>query len=197
MEESTLKNIVTIAAVFGGAWLVYANRHKLHDIFVSRKSVRRKEVHGHDAMSDVRGSFVAYADIFQGLYEPMFKASVGEVSQERMKNVITEWDIRMNTIKNIPIGLRGWWSTIVDNKDALSYNELQVRAVNVMRMLEQSGIVRDSHSYLTADNETNRYYQHIDGVAFESGQKLHVESACWYMHGNPVRIIEKGYCEIV
>lgn len=201
MEMSTIKNIVTAAVVIGGVYLVYANRKRLQNLFGTRKNnTVNSRVGGNDIvdpMSGVYKNFILYADIFHGLYEPMFKASVGSISQERIKNVFAEWNIRMKGIKNISIELRGWWSTIIDDKITLTPNELQKRAEQVINMIENCCILRDERSELVADNNTNLYYQHVDGIMFEQGQKLRVESPCWYMPTNPVRIIEKGYCELL
>ena len=201
MEMSTIKNIVTAAVVIGGVYLVYANRKRLQNLFGTRKNnTVNGRVGGNDIvdpMSGVYKNFILYADIFQGLYEPMFKASVGSISQERIKNVFAEWNIRMKGINNISIELRGWWSTIIDDKITLTSNELQKRAEQVINMIENCGILRDGNSELVADNNTNLYYQDVDGIMFEQGQKLRVESPCWYMPTNPVRIIEKGYCELL
>lgn len=201
MEMSTIKNIVTAAVVIGGVYLVYANRKRLQNLFGTRKN---NTVNGRaggndvvDPMSGVYKNFILYADIFQGLYEPMFKASVGSISQERIKNVFAEWNIRMKGIKNISIELRGWWSTIIDDKITLTSNELQKSAEQVVNVIGNCGILRDDKSEFIADNNTNLYYQHVDGIIFEQGQKLRVESPCWYMPTNPVRIIEKGYCELL
>lgn len=201
MEMSTIKNIVTAAVVIGGVYLVYANRKRLQNLFGTRKNnTVNGRVGGNDIvdpMSGVYKNFILYADIFQGLYEPMFKASVGSISQERIKNVFAEWNIRMKGINNISIELRGWWSTIIDDKITLASNELQKRAEQVVNMIENCCILRDERSELVADNNTNLYYQHVDGIMFEQGQKLRVESPCWYMPTNPIRIIEKGYCELL
>ena len=201
MEMSTIKNIVTAAVVIGGVYLVYANRKRLQNLFGTRKNnTVNGRVGGNDIvdpMSGVYKNFILYADIFQGLYEPMFKASVGSISQERIKNVFAEWNIRMKGINNISIELRGWWSTIIDDKITLTSNELQKRAEQVVNMIENCCILRDERSELVADNNTNLYYQHVDGIMFEQGQKLRVESPCWYMPTNPIRIIEKGYCELL
>lgn len=199
METSTIKNILSAAVILGGACLVYVNRKKLYRLFTSHNT-KEKAIHTNDkvdTMSDVYKSFIMYADTFQGLYEPMFKASIGKISQERIKNVLTEWNIRMTSIKNIPIGLRGWWSTVIENKDMLSYNELQARSQKVIDMIKNCGIIRDNQSELVAEDDTNLYYQHADGIVFKAGQKLCVESSCWYLPSTPVRIIEKGYCEIL
>lgn len=200
METSTIKNIFSAVCILGGIFLVYANRRRLLNLFVlpDENEAKDKQDKGDDrAMADVCKSFIMYADIFQGLYEPMYKSSVGKIQQERMNNVLAEWDIRMNSIRNIPVGLRGWWATIIANKDTLSYNELLARSQNVIRMIEKCGIIRDKQSELIAKSDTNQYYQHVDDIMFEVGLQLRIESPCWYLPGNPVRIIERGYCEIL
>ena len=127
MEMGTIRNIISAVVVIGGAYLVYANRKQLQNLFGTRKTDMVKGRAGSndvvDPMSGAYKNFILYADIFQGLYEPMYKASVGSISQERIKNVFAEWDIRMKGIKNIPIELRGWWSTIIDEKVILNADE--------------------------------------------------------------------------
>lgn len=201
MDMSTIKNVaITTAIVFGGVFLLYANRKKLFGSLgksKSKKNMVMSERKNDDAMAGVYKAYLMYADNFQGLYEPLYKASVGVISQERMINLLREWDIRMNRITNLPIELRGWWSTINADLDVLSYDELQMRSQNIMRMIEGCGIIRDNRAELVADEEVNLYYQNDDGVLLKIGQKLRVETPCWYLPCNPVRIIEKGYCEFL
>lgn len=197
MEMSTIKSLATTAVVLGGVCLLYINRKRLAKLFTSHTVDRKPVKQNDDVMVEVCKAFIMYADIFQGLYEPLHKASIGCISQERIKNILTEWNIRMTSIQHIPIGLRGWWTTVIANKDALSYNELQIRSQKVIQMIENCGIIRDKQSELVAESDTNQYYQNVDGIKIEVGQNLHIESPCWYMQSEPVRIIEKGYCEIL
>lgn len=200
MVMSTIKSILSTAILLGGACLIYANRDKLFRRFTSRKSEENKssqEEGDTGGLKEVCQFFIMYADIFQGLYEPMFKASLGRLSVERMRNVLTEWDIRVRSIGNAPVSLCEWWATVVADIDVLPNKEMQARAVMTMQMIDNCGIVRDNKTDFVADDETCRYYQHVDGLIFKTGQKLRVESPCWFMPTQPVRIIEKGYCEIL
>ena len=104
----------------------------------------------------------------QAINKTLFAVS----TQERIKNVFAEWNIRMKGIKNIPIELRGWWSTIIDEKVILNADELQKRAGQVVSMIENCGILRDEKTELVADKNTNLYYQHVDGIMFELEQRL-------------------------
>lgn len=150
-----------------------------------------------NAVEELGKDFLRYADNFQGLYEPMHKASAGTFSHERMRNVLMEWDIRINNIGNIPISLKSWWSTIWTGNDEISDDELQGRAQRVIQMIFSSGIVRDNRTELVVEADTERFYQHSDDLIWTEGQKLRVESPCWYIQCTPVRIIEKGYCELI
>ena len=200
MDMSTIKNILSATVLLGGACLVYANKDKLFRRFISHKPEEDKssqEKGGTGVLKEVCQSFIMYSDVFQGLYEPMFKASLGRLSFERMRNVLTEWDIRVKSIGNAPVSLCEWWATVVADIDVLPNKEMQARAVMTMQMIDNCGIVRDNKTDFVADDETCRYYQHVDGLIFETGQKLRVESPCWFMPTQPVRIIEKGYCEIL
>lgn len=200
MEMSTIKNVVITAVALGGVFLLYMNRKHFLGKQSLPKGNRNKvfsEAQSDDAMTCVYKAYLMYADNFQGLYEPMYKASIGAISQERVMNVLREWNIRMSRIINIPIELKGWWSTIIADIDVLPYSELQMRSREIIKMIEGCGIVRDNRSEFIADNDTNQYYQNDDCGKFVTGQKLRVETPCWYLPCNPVRIIEKGYCEIL
>lgn len=200
MEMGTIKNLLWATAVLGCASVLYFNKERLRGLLTSlrksKDSQATKEQSG-DAINEVYKDFLMYADNFEGLYEPLYKASVGSISLERMKNLLTEWNIRMENIQGAPVGLRYWWSTIIDRKNELSYNELQTCSKKIIQMIRNCGIIRDEASEIIAQDDTNLYYQHIDDLKFETGQKLHVESPCWYLPSNPVRIIEKGFCEIL
>ena len=200
MEMSTIKNVVIAVAALGGISLLYFNRKQIfgkNNLPKGSKNRVVSEEQDNDVMTCVYKAYLMYADNFQGLYEPMFNASLGAMSQERIINVLKEWNIRMNNIKNIPIELKGWWSTIIADIDILSYYERQMRSTEIIKMIEKGCIIRDNRSELIADNDTNQYYQNDDCSKFLIGQKLRVETPCWYLPCNPVRVIEKGYCEII
>lgn len=195
---SVFKNI-TIAAILAGgiACLAYAYRKWMLRPRNSNHESGKKAHTADDALTEVCQNFLMYADNFQGLYEPMYKVSVGSISQERMKNILMEWDIRMGNISNAPISLKSWWATMIAGYEDLPANELQKRATSIVQMIFTAGIVRDDRKDLVASQDTVMYYHNPEGIKWEKGQKLHVEAACWYMPCVPVRIIEKGFCEII
>lgn len=197
---STLKNLALLAVVCGSAYVLYRNRKTLLQLFTNRRAdVNPKKDNQiiSKAMQEVCQAFIVYADNFQGLYEPLYKASQGVISQERKYNLLTEWNIRMNNIMQIPIGLKSWWTTIVANLETLSDEELQKRATLVWEMIKSSGIIRDNRKELTAEDDTSMYYQNAEGKIWEVGQKLHIDSPCWYIQSTTVRVVEKGYCDII
>lgn len=197
MDMSTVKNVAIVALVLGTAYIAYANRKRLLRLLVSEKSKKpnRRVKDTSDAMKEVCQAFLMYADNFQGLFETMYKASVGSISHERMKNALMEWDIRMSNIAQAPIGLRSWWATIIADSDNLMDKEMQDRARSVIQMIQSCGIVRDDRTEIVAAEDTGMYYQQADGEKWNVGHKLSVESPSWYLPSNPVRIIEKGYCK--
>ena len=195
MDMSTVKNLAIAIVLIGAVCLTYVNRGRLKK-FLFRNS--RESINGNpqtvNALKEVCQSFIMFADNFQGIYEPMFKASMGEISFERKKNVLIEWDIRINNIGKLPITLKGWWSTIIANLSSLPDDELQKRAILVIDMIKSCNIIRDKRTDLAVDETTLLYYQRSDGGALVIGQNVHVETPCWYLDSTPVRILEKGYC---
>jgi len=190
IDMDTIKRIITATIVVCGAvYILYRNRTAL------KKFIPKKVDSGDSLLTDVGVAFLQYADVFQGIYEPMYKASNGSISMERIFNVLTEWDIRMNNINDIPSTLKGWWLTIVKDMDNLDKDMLIDRAKEIMKMICSSGITRDRRSDIIADNTTYTYYDSLDETRFYNGQRLRVETPCWFINSNPVRIIEKGICE--
>lgn len=199
MDMNAFKNLAIVAILCGTAFVLYRNREKLLVVFSGKRmdvSKKRRTPSLSNAMQEVCKAFLGYADNFQGLYEPLYKAARGTISQERKSNVLTEWNIRMNNISQPPIGLKSWWGTIVADWATLSDHQLQERAAQILEMIKACGIVRDDRNMLTAKSDTTLYYQNSEGKTWSVGQELVVESPCWYVQSNPVRIIEKGYCEI-
>lgn len=195
MDMGTVKNVAIVALVLGTAYIAYTNRKRLLNFLSGRnEKPRKREKETSNAMKEVCQAFLMYADNFQGLFETMYKASVGSISHERTRNILREWDIRMGNIAQAPIGLTSWWATVIVDDDKLTDKELQNRAQGVVQMILSCGIVRDDRTEFMAVEDTGMYYQHIDGDKWNVGQKLCVESPSWYLPSNPVRIIEKGYC---
>ena len=195
----TIKGLAIAVAATGVAYLMYKNRDVL---FKQRKlsydSRNKKNKNSTtDAMAVVCDAFLTYADNFQGLFEPIYQASVNTISYERKKNVLVEWNIRMGGIGAAPVCLIRWWETIVKDLESLPDMELKKRAQNVVQMIGSCGIIRDNRLELTASERTPIYYQQVEGFSWEIGQQLRVESPCWYVPSSPVRIIEKGYIEII
>lgn len=197
MEMSTVKNVTIVALLLGAAYLAYANRRRLMRLLRSQQRQKpMRQFKAGDAMTAVCQAFLLYADNFQGLFEPMYKASLGTISRERMCNVLKEWDIRMGSIAQTPICLRSWWATVISHIDALTDKDLQGRAQIVVQMIRLCGIVRDDRTEIEVKDDTGMFYQQSEGGKMLAGQKLRIESPCWYLPGMPIRIIEKGYCGI-
>lgn len=199
MDMSTAKNVAIVALLLGTAYIAYVNRKQLLRILrpQQEKKPKRREHETGDAMNEVGRAFLMYADNFQGLLETMYKASVGAISEERTRNVLREWDIRMKNIAQAPIGLKSWWATVIVDSETLTDKELQGRAKQVIQMILSCGIVRDEQTEMVAQEDTCLYYENSVGSKLVAGQELRIESPCWYLPGNPARIIEKGYCEII
>lgn len=199
MDMSTAKNVAFAVFLLGTACLIFANRKRLRSFLQpekKKKSQRSKKKTG-NAMTEVCQTFLMYAENFQGLYEPMYRASIGAISQERMMNVLAEWDIRMNNIGQDAVCLKSWWATVITNCDRLSNLELQDRSRLVVEMIQSCGIIRDDLTEMVAKKDTGMYYHLSDGDRLLVGQQLRIESPCWYLPSCPVRVIEKGYCEII
>ena len=196
MNKSTNKIVESVTMLWEFIYSLVINIKRILQPGVDENS-ERKDVEINEAMTKVCESFLMFANNFQGVYEPMYKASVGGISLERMRNVLRTWDIRMGNICQPPICLRCWWATVVADSDTLAVQDLQERCQQVVQMILESGIVRDDKNEFVASTDTGVYYQELDNRKIERGQNLRVDSPCWYLPSNPIRIIEKGYCELI
>lgn len=196
MDMSTVKNVAIVALMLGTAYIAYTNRKRLLRLLSGKnKKPRKREKETNKALKEVCQAFLMYADNFDGLFETMYKASVGSISHERIRNVMQEWDIRMGMVAQAPIDIKSWWATVIAGYESLTDKELQGRTQSVIQMVLSCGIVRDDRTEIVAVEDTGLYYQHVDGEKWNVGQKLCVESPSWYLPSSPVRIIEKGYCK--
>lgn len=195
---SALKTLFTIAVMGGSAYLAYTHRDKILELIQTIKKSRCKNPQipekPHAAIDEVCTAFLTYADRFEGLYEPLYKASLSSISQERMGNVLNEWRIRISSIgESIPSCLKSWWISVAEEQGL----SLQERAQKIIGMVFSCRIVRDGRKEFTAQEDITRFYQEADGKPLGKGVRLRVVSPCWYVSGDPVRILEKGFCEIL
>jgi len=201
MDMNTIKNLAFAVILIGSAYFAYVNRDRLKRFLTGdveeKPNSRRKATSSMNAVDEVCQAFLLFADNFYGVYEPLYKASINEISLERKRNIFMEWDIRMENVGNAPFCLKSWWSTISADIAHLSDGELQERAKTAIEMIKKGGIIRDDRKDLIVSEDTSMYYQQSNGTPLNIGKQIRVESPCWYLPTTPVRILEKGYCEIV
>lgn len=190
----TLVLFVIITLVLCVVILVYVGRKRIA-AFLKHKQSKNEIADEVDIR--VGQDFLACADSFEGLYEPMYNASLSSISQERMINVLREWNIRMNNNVGVTKCLTDWWSSVYSDLTGKSKDELQVIAQKVIQMIHSAGIIRDNREQFIAGSDICLFYQHVDDKSLEAGQRIRIDSPCWYIQCTPVRIIEKGYCEII
>lgn len=168
--NSYLKIAMIIVGLGGSVWLY----RKL----MSSKENKRMQNNDDDcwskveccdeAMHEVCNAFLPYAGNFRGLYESLYGALNYKCSKEVLFNIMSEWDIRMNNIPNIPINLKAWWETVAVDIETLTEQQLKNRVSQILYMIKVSGIIRNGDA---ADE--------------------FVSSKCWYVKTTPVRIIEE------
>ena len=194
---SVLKPFITITVIAGVTYLAYVHRDEIMKFILEMKdkmSPKKPEQPAENPIQEVCKAFLPYADRFEGLYEPLVKASLSTISEERAGNVLEEWRIRFSGIgPSAPSCLKSWWVSVAEAEGLTP----QERAGKILDMVFSCNIVRDGKKEFTAGADTSLYYQEIDGKAWKEGDRLRVESPCWYVPGEPVRILEKGFCEII
>lgn len=198
MKDHNIDDIFIFVAIIGIVFLAFVYRKRYMAMRSTRAHDKEKENDVNAiAIADVCSEFILFADIFRGIYEPMYKASKGMISHERIKNTFLEWNIRIESINKRYERLRCWLTAITEGIENLSMEELQGRALQIMDMIGQCGIRRDNRTELICDEDTGMYYDTHNESIMKCGKRLRVESPSWYINSTPVRIIEKGYCETI
>ena len=194
---SVLKPFITITVIAGATYVAYVYRDRIRKFILEMKdklSQKEPEQPAPDPIQEVCKAFLPYANRFEGLYEPLVKASLATISEERAGNVLEEWRIRFSGIgPSAPSCLKSWWVSVAGAHGLTP----QERAGRILDMVFSCNIVRDGKKEFTAAADTILYYQEAGGKAWKEGDRLRVESPCWYVPGEPVRILEKGFCEII
>ena len=190
----TIIKLLGTIVICGSAYYLYANRRQLKKKLKSLCSKKHDIIALSHADVQVFNAFLPYANDFDGLYEHLFKGAKGLRNKERMLNTINEWSLRIKKVCRTSPELNGWWDVVVANLETLDEKAIQARMGMITDMLQNGGIVRDKRSELIADEETSLYYMEVDDEVWSVGDKLKVDSPCWYLPTTPPRIIEKGYC---
>jgi len=196
MEKKMVTIIKLLGAIVicGSAYYLYVNRRQIKKKLKGLRSKEHYIIALRHADDQVFNAFLPYANDFAGLYEPLFKGAKGLRNKERMLNTINEWSLRIQKVCRTSPELNSWWNVVVANLDSLDEKAIQARMGMIADLLQNGGIVRDNRSELVADDETSLYYMEVDDEVWSVGDKLKVDSPCWYLPTTPPRIIEKGYC---
>lgn len=180
--------------VCAGAYYIYSRREQLKKKIINARQKRGKHTSIKEAEAEVIKAYLPHANSFDGLYEPLYKGAKGLRNKERMLNTLNEWSIRMRSVARESPELRSWWDAVVSDVNNLDVETIQTRMNVVLALLKKGGVIRDSRSELVADEDTSLYYTEADDEIWSVGDKLKVDSPCWYLLTTPPRIIEKGYC---
>jgi len=190
----TIIKLLGAIVICGSAYYLYVNRRQIKKKLKGLRSKEHYIIALRHADDQVFNAFLPYANDFDGLYEPLFKGAKGLRNKERMLNTINEWSLRIQKVCCTSPELNSWWNVVVANLDSLDEKAIQARMGMIADLLQNGGIVRDNRSELVADDETSLYYMEVDDEVWSVGDKLKVDSPCWYLPTTPPRIIEKGYC---
>ena len=165
-------SVISIIGIGAAAWLYWKHKRPTEPQKNSKRSSHNIPIKKNEnvALKAVSNEFVACADSFRGIYESLYNVANTPCSREVIFNVLSEWDIRMNNIPNIPTNLKMWWKTIAINIEALGEKQLRDKAAQILEMIDAAGIIRCNNP-----------------------EEISLSYKCWYMNTTPVRIIEKIY----
>ena len=135
-----------------------------------------------NAMKD----FIAHADAFIGLYEPVYLIKEGMM--KHCEGIWADWDVRIHNLNNAESLIRFWDD---DFSDFSGWNEkvYSKKARVLLRFLYKAGIVRGEEKEIKVSQDTYRYYSPEDGNLIEPGTAALVKQPFWSLNGN---VLEKG-----
>lgn len=130
--------------------------------------------------------FIAHAEAFIGLYEPVYLIREGLMKQCR--GVWADWDVRIHNLNSAESLIRFWDDEF---SDCSGWNDkvYEKKAQALLRFLGKAGVMRSDEKEIYISQETYRYYAAEDGNLIESGTAVFVKQPFWSLNGN---VLEKG-----
>jgi hypothetical protein len=176
-----MRLIETGLIVAGGAAAAFAGV-KIYKKY-SRKKVEKA------AHEKAREEFAACADVFSGLYEPLYM--MGKGGLKFRTGIIGDWATRTVNLAGAS-NYQDMW--IIRFSDYSSWNQEQGMAkINeLLSFVFAAGVCRDTAAQITVDSTTYKKYNTSDDEMVEEGSPASVKTPYWFIED---KILEKGVIE--
>ena len=126
------------------------------------------------------------ADVFIGLYEPVYQVSRGAV--EFRKSVFGEWCLRIENLQ-LNDDFSRVFLALFSNAEGWEKKVTIQRAAFLLSCFESAEILRDERRTIIADDDTSNWYSSLDGEDILPGDKLKVKKPCLKQGDN---LMERG-----
>lgn len=136
-----------------------------------------------------RKEFMENAEAFIGVYEPIYKISLGRVKSKH--SVFADFDVRVGNLSGAKT-FQALWRSDFSGFDSWNEEDYTAKAKQLMELLNGFGIERSDVTDFIVDKDTYRRYSTLDGEIIEIGKTVRVISPCWLLNGNT---LEKGFIE--
>lgn len=140
---------------------------------------------------DAKEEFIKNAKAFVGIFEPIYKISIGRVKSKR--SVFADWDVRVGNLSGAN-SFQALWRSDFSGFDSWNEDVYTEKAKQLLNLLRSFGIERTGESEFMVDTDTYKQYSTLDGEVIEIGNMVKVISPCWLLNGNA---LEKGFIDAV
>lgn len=134
--------------------------------------------------------FVKNSSAFIGIYEPLYKVSIGRV--KHAYSVFSDWNVRVTYLPAAK-ALQKLWLSEFSGIDSWSEEAYADKARKLMDILQGFSVERSCEADFTVDTDTYKQYSTLEGEIIEAGNDVKVISPCWLLNGDT---LEKGIIDI-
>ncbi len=149
-------------------------------------TAKKIEYDGYDA---AREEFIESAKAFIGIFEPIYKISIGRLKNKH--SVFADWEVRVGNLSGSN-AFQALWKSNFSGFDSWNEETYTEKAKQLMELLNSFGIERSGDTVIMVDKDTYKRYSTLDGDIIEIGNMARVLSPCWLLNGNT---LEKGFIE--
>lgn len=148
------------------------------------QKTRLKKTHTVE-VDQAKEEFASVADVFSGLYEPLYKMGKGDVKFRI--GVIGDWVTRTENLSNADHYVKEW-RTKLENYSSWNSEQGMAKINELLAFVFESGVHRDTVSQIVVDNASYKKYTSA-GEIIEAQNPARVISPFWFVGD---KILEKG-----
>jgi len=140
--------------------------------------------------NDAKAEFIKNAGAFIGIYEPLYKMSMGKLKNKH--SVFADWDVRVKNLSGAQ-SFQKLWMGIFGNFESWNEEMYAAKSKQLIELLRSFGIKWVMESDFIVSENTYKKYSTLDGEIIEIGTPVRVVSPYWQINED---ILEKGIIDV-